>query len=175
MGGGPGAYGDLVIHPLEPIFDAGSSVLVLGTMPSPASRSSGFYYMHPQNRFWPVLAGVFEPARLAAGRVPETVAERRAFALKHGVALWDVLYSLPDPRSGGQHDPGSGSQRPESDPRGSPDPDDLHHRPESQEPLRPVLPDRDRTGSRISALAQQRQLCGSFGTDAGSLFHTENS
>ncbi len=74
-----------VTHTIEPVFDGRSSVLVLGTMPSPASRAQGFYYGHPQNRFWPVLAALWgEP-------VPATVPERRAFALAHGVALWDVL------------------------------------------------------------------------------------
>ena len=48
-----------VIHPLPPLFDANSRVLILGTMPSPKSRQNGFYYAHPQNRFWRVLAAVF--------------------------------------------------------------------------------------------------------------------
>lgn len=75
----------IVTHTIEPVFDGRSSVLVLGTMPSPASRAQGFYYGHPQNRFWPVLAALWGEA------VPATVDERRAFALAHGVALWDVL------------------------------------------------------------------------------------
>lgn len=76
-----------LVHPLAPVFDARSRVLILGTMPSPASRSVGFYYGHPRNRFWPTLAQVFgEP-------VPQTTAERRAFALHHRIALWDVLHS----------------------------------------------------------------------------------
>ena len=82
-----------IVHPLEPVFDKKSRVLVLGTMPSPRSRAEGFYYMHPGNRFWPVLAEVFDPGAAAAGRVPQTVSERRAFALSHGIALWDVLAS----------------------------------------------------------------------------------
>ena len=47
-----------VIHLLPPLFDANSRVLILGTMPSPKSRQNGFYYAHPQNRFWRVLAAV---------------------------------------------------------------------------------------------------------------------
>jgi hypoxanthine-DNA glycosylase len=82
-----------IVHPLDPVFDKKSRVLVLGTMPSPRSRAEGFYYMHPGNRFWPVLAEVFDPGAAAAGRVPQTVSERRAFALSHGIALWDVLAS----------------------------------------------------------------------------------
>ncbi len=76
-----------IVHPLEPVYDADSRVLILGTMPSPRSREEGFYYAHPRNRFWPVLAAVFgEP-------VPETTAARRAFLRRHRLALWDVLAS----------------------------------------------------------------------------------
>lgn len=86
--GAPGPGLERVEHILPPVFDGRSRALVLGTMPSPASRASGFYYGHPRNRFWPVMAAVFgEP------RVPEGPDERRAFALRHGVALWDVLAS----------------------------------------------------------------------------------
>ena len=74
-------------HTLEPVFDAHSRVLMLGTMPSPKSREAQFYYAHPQNRFWPTLAKLFsEPT-------PQTGEERRAFALRRGIALWDVLQS----------------------------------------------------------------------------------
>ncbi len=74
-------------HPLEPIFDARSRVLVLGTMPSPKSREAGFYYAHPQNRFWKVMAALFEE--------PEPLGNeaRAAFMLERRVALWDVLAS----------------------------------------------------------------------------------
>jgi hypoxanthine-DNA glycosylase len=75
------------VHPFEPVYNGGSRVLVLGTMPSPASRARGFYYGHPGNRFWQVLAAVFEEP------FPETVEERRSLALRRGVALWDVLAS----------------------------------------------------------------------------------
>lgn len=75
----------LVRHTIDPVFDANSRVLVLGTMPSPKSRETGFYYGHPQNRFWKVMAALFnEP-------LPTTNDEKRALALRHGVALWDVL------------------------------------------------------------------------------------
>ena len=63
-----------VLHPLEPVADAGSRVLLLGTMPSPKSREAGFYYAHPQNRFWRVLAALFEEP------VPQGTQQRRAFA-----------------------------------------------------------------------------------------------
>ena len=76
-----------VTHEIQPVFDSRSRVLLLGTMPSPASREQGFYYGHPQNRFWRVLAAIFnEPA-------PRTTDEKRDMLLRHHVALWDVLAS----------------------------------------------------------------------------------
>lgn len=76
-----------VEHPLQPVFDDRCRVLVLGTMPSPKSRETGFYYNHPQNRFWRVMARLFEEA------VPATNDEKRELVLRHGIALWDVLAS----------------------------------------------------------------------------------
>lgn len=49
-----------VIHEIPPVWNAESRVLILGTMPSPKSRERGFFYMHPQNRFWKVLPCVFD-------------------------------------------------------------------------------------------------------------------
>ncbi|MBT1177584.1 DNA-deoxyinosine glycosylase [Bifidobacterium callimiconis] len=75
-----------VTHGFGPVWDADSRVLVLGSMPSPKSREASFYYMHPQNRFWPVMAALFgEPTPAAE---PEA---RREFALEHRFALWDVI------------------------------------------------------------------------------------
>ena len=54
----------LVEHTLPPIYDEHSRVLILGTMPSPKSREVGFYYGHPQNRFWKVLADLFNEKSL---------------------------------------------------------------------------------------------------------------
>lgn len=76
-----------VIHELPPVFDSRSRVLILGTMPSPKSREARFYYAHPQNRFWPTLAALFGEA------LPADSEGRRALALRHGVAIWDVLRS----------------------------------------------------------------------------------
>ncbi len=76
-----------IIHPLEPVFDERSRVLILGTMPSPKSREIGFYYGHPQNRFWKVLAALFEKPE------PFGNDDRTAFLLEHRIALWDVLAS----------------------------------------------------------------------------------
>ena len=72
-------------HPFPPVYAADSRVLILGTFPSVRSRETGFYYGHKQNRFWRVMACLFEE------RVPVTVEERKALLLRHGIALWDVL------------------------------------------------------------------------------------
>lgn len=76
-----------VTHFLRPVYDMNSEILILGTMPSPKSREAGFFYGHPQNRFWPALSGVYgEPC----GDTPE---QKTAFLLRHQLALWDVLHS----------------------------------------------------------------------------------
>lgn len=76
---------EYIIHSIEPVFDAESRVLILGTMPSPKSREVQFYYGHPQNRFWRVLAAVL------GEEVPQSVPEKKAMLLRHRIALWDVL------------------------------------------------------------------------------------
>ncbi len=76
-----------VEHGFAPVFDENSRVLILGTMPSPKSREAGFYYMHPQNRFWRTLSAVLEEP------FPLTADERRQLCLRCGVSLWDVLAS----------------------------------------------------------------------------------
>lgn len=83
-----------VEHGFGPVWDGESRALILGSMPSPKSRAAAFYYMHPQNRFWPVtqqalFANSADPAD-AVGDSPES---RRAFALRHHIALWDVIAS----------------------------------------------------------------------------------
>ncbi len=77
----------LVSHTFAPVFNSRSRLLILGTMPSVKSREMGFYYGHPRNRFWQVLAA------LADTQPPVTVTEKKAFLLSHGVAIWDVLHS----------------------------------------------------------------------------------
>lgn len=76
-----------VAHEFGPFYDKDSKVLILGSIPSPKSREQGFYYGHPRNRFWPVLAALF------GERIPQTVPERKDFLTRHNIALWDVLAS----------------------------------------------------------------------------------
>lgn len=70
--------------PIEPFIFPTAKVLILGTFPAPAARESGFYYAHPTNRFWPVLAELFDEP------VPGTIEERKAFLRRHHIALWNV-------------------------------------------------------------------------------------
>lgn len=72
-------------HTFEPVFDRNSRVLILGTFPSVKSREQGFYYGHPQNRFWKILAGLLQEP------VPGTIEEKKCFLLQHGIAVWDVV------------------------------------------------------------------------------------
>lgn len=74
-------------HEFQPVFDKNSRVLVLGSFPSVKSREYGFYYGHPQNRFWKVVAAVTESP------VPETIEEKKRMLLSKGIAVWDVIDS----------------------------------------------------------------------------------
>ena len=77
----------LVMHEFPPVYDRDSQVLLLGSIPSPKSREVGFYYGHPQNRFWKVLAAVLGET------IPETIPQKKAMLKRHHIALWDVLES----------------------------------------------------------------------------------
>ena len=87
---------ETILHEIEPVWNEESRVLILGTMPSPASRAAGFFYMHPQNRFWKVVPEVFgETLKLPNNSADKegAITERREFLLRHKLALWDVLAS----------------------------------------------------------------------------------
>lgn len=75
------------MHPIPPVYDENSRVLILGSFPSVKSREEAFFYGHPQNRFWKVLAAIFEQEE------PQTIDEKKRLLLSHGVALWDVIAS----------------------------------------------------------------------------------
>lgn len=84
--GGHGGEYIHVVHDLPPLYDARSRILILGSLPSVKSRGQ-FFYNHPQNRFWKVLAGITGHSPLL------TVDEKRQFLLEQGIALWDVIAS----------------------------------------------------------------------------------
>lgn len=68
-----------------PVYDSESKILILGTAPSPKSCEVGFFYGHPQNRFWKVLAGI------CGCEVPETIAQKKEMLLRNHIAVWDVI------------------------------------------------------------------------------------
>lgn len=76
-----------VTHTFEPVWDQNSRILILGSLPSVKSREQGFYYGHPQNRFWKVLAAITEQP------VPQTIEEKKQFLLRQRIAVWDVIAS----------------------------------------------------------------------------------
>ena len=80
-----------IIHSIEPVFDTESRVLILGTMPSPKSREVQFYYGHPQNRFWRVLAAVL------GEELPQSVPEKKAMLLRHYGTCWQNVRSPVHP------------------------------------------------------------------------------
>ena len=75
------------VHPFPPLFDADSRILILGSFPSIKSREGHFFYHHPQNRFWKVVAGLLQVP------VPTTIEEKSARLHSHHIALWDVIAS----------------------------------------------------------------------------------
>lgn len=77
----------MVVHPIAPVFDRDSRILILGSFPSVKSRESGFFYGHPMNRYWKVISAVF------GEDCPVTIPEKKAFLLRNHIAVWDVIRS----------------------------------------------------------------------------------
>lgn len=72
-------------HGFAPFYREDSAVLILGSFPSVKSREQGFYYGHPRNRFWEVLA------KISGAATPQTIDEKKIFLAEHRFALWDVI------------------------------------------------------------------------------------
>ena len=77
----------MITHPIAPVFDKESRVLILGSFPSVKSREAMFFYGHPQNRFWKVIATVCNE------ELPDTIEEKKALLLRNHIAVWDVIAS----------------------------------------------------------------------------------
>lgn len=77
----------MLVHPVEALFNENSKILILGTFPSVKSREAKFFYGHPQNRFWRVMA------RLCDAELPQTVEDKKNLILDNHFALWDVIHS----------------------------------------------------------------------------------
>ena len=78
---------ETIVHPIPPLYREDSEILILGSFPSVKTRESGFFYGHKQNRFWPLMAELFEEKK------PETVEEKKLLLKKHRIALWDSIHS----------------------------------------------------------------------------------
>lgn len=76
-----------IIHPIPPLYDENSRILILGSFPSVKSREAMFFYGHPQNRFWKLMARLFDSP------VPLTVDEKKDLVLSHHIAMWDTIHS----------------------------------------------------------------------------------
>ena len=77
----------MIQHTISPVYNRNSRILILGSFPSVKSREAGFFYHHPQNRFWKVLASI------VGSEVPKTIEEKKSFLLYHGIAVYDVIES----------------------------------------------------------------------------------
>ena len=78
---------ETVKHTFDPVYDEKSEILILGSFPSVKSREQAFYYGHPQNRFWKVLAKITEQ------EIPKTIEQKKKLLLDHHIAVWDVIAS----------------------------------------------------------------------------------
>lgn len=74
-------------HHIEPVWDENSKILILGTFPSVKSRQNQFFYGHPQNRFWRIIAKLYN------SELPQTKEEKKALLLTNKIAIWDVIKS----------------------------------------------------------------------------------
>ncbi len=77
----------MILHPIEPVFNDDSKILILGSFPSVKSRETAFFYGHPQNRFWRVLSIIL------CKTTPNSIDEKRRMLLESHIALWDVIAS----------------------------------------------------------------------------------
>lgn len=82
----PSTEHQTIIHPLSPLYNSNSRILILGSFPSVKTREYGFFYGHPQNRFWPLMEILFQT------ELSRDISERRAFLLDHHIAVYDSIY-----------------------------------------------------------------------------------
>lgn len=76
-----------ITHPFPPLYDENSRTLILGSFPSVKSREAMFFYGHPQNRFWKLIAELY------GEDVPSTIEEKSSLVLRNRLALWDSIHS----------------------------------------------------------------------------------
>jgi double-stranded uracil-DNA glycosylase len=78
---------DRISHPIPPVYNKASRILILGSFPSVKSREAQFFYHHPQNRFWRVVSSICQEP------LPITIEEKKELLLRNGIAVWDVIKS----------------------------------------------------------------------------------
>lgn len=76
-----------IVHPFGPLYNEESTILILGSLPSVKSREQQFFYGHPQNRYWKLIARLFDEPE------PTTIEEKKTMVLKYRIAMWDTIYS----------------------------------------------------------------------------------
>lgn len=81
------------IEGFPPVAEADARLLILGSMPSVESLKQGFYYAHPRNAFWRILAEVFDES------LPDSIEDKKRLLIDHRIALWDVAHSCVRPGS----------------------------------------------------------------------------
>ncbi len=77
----------MIVHPIPPLFNEESRTLILGSFPSVKSREAAFFYGHPQNRFWAVIAKIYGYEK------PQSIEEKKKLVLENKLAMWDVIES----------------------------------------------------------------------------------
>ena len=75
-----------IIHPLEPLYNKDSKILILGSFPSVKTREYGFFYGHPQNRFWPLMESLFQV------EIENNIEDKRRFLIDHKIGVYDAIY-----------------------------------------------------------------------------------
>lgn len=83
----PGAEASARKRAFDPVVDANTRLLILGSLPGEASLKAGQYYAHPQNGFWRLIGGVIGHPDLAG----QPYGERLSILKAHGIGLWDVI------------------------------------------------------------------------------------
>ena len=68
-----------VLHEIHPVFNTDSRILILGSFPSVKSRESQFFYGHPRNRFWNLIATLTDEP------LPVGIEEKKSLLLAHHI------------------------------------------------------------------------------------------
>lgn len=70
----------------DPISNADTTILILGTIPGDKSLELQEYYGHARNRFWKVIA------KITGNEAPITYDDKKALLLQTTIGVWDVAH-----------------------------------------------------------------------------------